>query len=285
MTPLRRRMIEHLKLDGKRATTIGSYVDKVALLGRHYNKCPSLLTDEEIRSYILYLIDKQLAPRTINSYRSALLYFYRHVLSRTVPFLEKLKPGVKRKELPNVLETTEVRAIMRKIINPAHQLALITTYCCGLRIGEVTKLKREDISLERLQLFVRDGKRGLDRVVGMPSQLVKKYQLYLAKNRDSYWLFPSKFLGGMQSVNASTLTRCFKLAKKDAGVSKSGATHMLRHSIATHLLERGLSIVYVQNFLGHFSIQSTMIYTHLTKEGVVNGLAVQNELCQILYEE
>jgi integrase/recombinase XerD len=285
MTPLRSCMIEELKLDGKQKTTIESYVEKVANLGRHYNRCPSTLSDDEIRAFILSLIEKGLAPRTLNLYRSGLLFFYRHVLKRVVPFLESFKPGVKRRQLPVVLETNEVRAIMRKITNPVYQLALITTYCCGLRIGETSKLKVEDISLERLQLTVRDGKNLLDRVVPIPEKLGLMMRKHWVRHGQLYWLFPSINSHYDRPVGASTLTRCFQQAKAEARVCKTGATHMLRHSIATHLLERGLSIVYVQKFLGHFNIKSTMIYTHLTKEGVINGLAVQNQICQFIYEK
>jgi len=285
MTPLRSSMIEELKLDGKQKTTIESYVEKVVSLAGHYNRCPSTLSDDEIRAFILYKIEKGLAPRTLNLYRSGLLFFYRHVLKRTVPFLESFKSGVKRRQLPVVLETKEVRAIMRKITNPVYQLALITTYCCGLRIGEACKLKAEDISLDRLQLMIRDGKNLLDRTVPIPEKLGLMMKEHWVRHRELYWFFPRKNSNCQKPILTPPVTRCFQQAKAEARVCKKGATHMLRHSIATHLLERGLSLVYVQNFLGHINLQSTMIYTHLTKEGFISGLAVQNELCQFIYKK
>jgi integrase/recombinase XerD len=283
MTPLRQRMIEQLKLDGKSPNSSKNYIDGVVHLSKHFNKCPSLLSDEEIRSYILHLIDSGRAPKTLNARRSALLFFYRHVVNRVVQFLEDFKPGVKRLHLPNVLETSEVRSIIRKIKNPTYRLAFMLTYCCGLRIGEADALKVEDIDLLRLQVFIRDAKGKLDRIVPLPPRLANIIQDYFGLNENLVWVFQSNITG--RPTCTATLSECLKKAMSETSIRKRVTSHTFRHSIATHLLERGMSLIYVQHFLGHLDIRSTMIYTHLTKEGIIDGLKIQGELCDFLFRE
>ncbi|MCM8539673.1 MAG: site-specific integrase [Lentisphaeraceae bacterium] len=281
MSPLRQRMIEQMQLENKSKKTIESYVFTVVLLAKHYNKCPSKITNEQLRSFLLGQINS-MAASTVNQRCCALKYFYRHVIFYEMPCLEQFKPQGGKVKLRTVLETSEVKALLNAVRLDRHRLVFTMMYCCGLRISEAVNLKVQHIDLERLQVFVFEGKGQKDRIVPLPKTLAGLLIQYFEVKAKSEWAFPSQ--KGKKAMRADTLQRCFQLVVKEITLLKDVKPHSLRHSIATHLLERGMSLLYVRNFLGHKNIATTMIYLHLTKEGIQDAIQTQENLCRALYE-
>jgi len=281
MSPLRQRMIEQMKLENKSQKTIESYVFTVAFLAQHYNKCPSKITNDELRSFLLWQINNMSAS-TVNQRCYALKYFYRQVLVKEMPCLEQFKPQGGKLKLRTVLETSEVKALLNAVRLDRHRLIFTIMYCCGLRISEAVNLKVQHIDFARLQVFVFEGKGQKDRIVPLPKTLAGLLMKYFEIKPKSEWAFPSQ--KGQKAMRADTLQRCFQLVVKEIGLLKDVKPHSLRHSIATHLLERGMSLLYVRNFLGHKNIVTTMVYLHLTKEGIQDAIQTQENLCRALYE-
>ena len=284
MSPLRKRFIEEMQLDGKREKTIKSYVQSVKNLADWYNTCPSKLTDEEVRQYFLNCKNvRKYASSTLHARQVGLKFFYKRMFDRKVDVLENFKIKI-HQAIPILLEQSEVTKLLDSVRNPKYHLYLMTVYCCGLRAGEGIVLRRHDIDLARKVLIVREGKGGKYREVPLPDRLLELYRSFFARNPDVTLLFPSSTKPGYP-LCISSFRRAYKAAAKTAGINKKIVLHSLRHSIATHLLEKGASIRVIQNFLGHSDISSTLRYTRFTEAGVVMTKDILNLICEDLYKK
>ncbi len=262
MTELRKRFIEELELLGRSSKTVEAYVYHVRELARYCGKSPSEVSDDEIRAWVLHLMNvKGLSTSTINQAYSALKAFFRLVLRREVPRLS-MRP-VKRRKPPVVLNRGETSRVLWAIKNVQHRTALTTIYACGLRLGEVLNLRIGDVDSERLTLTVQNGKGGKGRVVALPQWLVPILRVYWWAERPVGWLFPSP-RHPSRPLNKTTLQRAFRAACVSVGLEKHATVHTLRHSYATHLLEDGVSVRTVQRLLGHRSLSTTQVYLHHT---------------------
>ena len=262
MTELRRRMMEDLQLAGYSPKTQKSYLDSVRALAKYYMRSPDQLSEQEVRRFFLYLINRRKAAKsTVTIHLCGIKFFYEKTLGRVWPVFDLVRPR-RSKKLPVVLSREEVRAVLKLLKHPVVRMALTVMYACGLRITEAARLKAKDIDADRKQLWVRFGKGGKDRAVPLPDHvrglLRTHYKTY---GNGSPWLFLQK----EGHISTDTLQHAFKMALHEAGIDKEATPHTLRHSYATHLLENGEDITTLQKILGHADISTTRIYLHLTK--------------------
>jgi integrase/recombinase XerD len=263
MTELRRRMTEDLQLAGYSHRTIESYIDTVRVLAKYYHRSPDLLSDEEIRQFFVHLInERKLSASSITVYLCGIKFFIETTLKKKFNILDFVRPQ-RSKRLPVVLSREEVRTILKRVKRPIYKMALTIIYACGLRISEGIQLQTSDIDSKRHLLRVRNGKGGKDRYIPLherPLELLRTY--YRKYRKDSSFLFPLK----SGHITADSLQKVFKKALRESKVNKPAATvHTLRHSYATHLLENGEDISTIKELLGHNSIVTTDIYTHVTE--------------------
>lgn len=262
MTELRRRMREDLQLAGYSPRTVASYIDTVRVLANYYHRSPDLITEDEIRRFFLYMInERKSSASSITVYLCGIKFFYETTLKRTWRIFDLIKP-LRPKRLPVVLSPEEVRIVLKEITHPVYRMALTIIYACGLRISEGLRLEVTDIDGKRRLLRVRNGKGGKDRYVHLADRPLELLRAYCRQHGiDSGFLFPHKEDG---HIKKDTLEVAFRKAVHKSGVNKTATPHTLRHSYATHLLESGEDIRVIKDLLGHTSITTTDIYTHVT---------------------
>lgn len=263
MTELRRRMIEDMELHGLAQCTQEAYVGVIRRLARHFKRPPDQLSENDIRAFIGYLTKtRRFAHGTIQVYQFAIKFFYGKTLNREWPVLKLLR--TKRcKKLPVVLSPEEVSHLLGLVRRPTARMSLIMMYSCGLRVSEATHLRPPDIDSRRMVVCVRNGKGAKDRYVPLPQRTLKLLRAYWLDQRPKSWLFPSK--DGSRPLPRYSVQRCLQAASCDSNVTKKVSCHTLRHSYATHLLEKGVSLRVIQALLGHRSPRTTFIYMHLTQ--------------------
>lgn len=266
MTELRKRMTEDMKLQRLMPRTQETYLGALRQLARHYRRSPDKLSDEEIRGYLLYLLDeKKRSASTVNVALNAIRFLFQRTLKRPLPVFDvaRLK---QEKRLPVVLSRSEVRALLAAVRKPLPRMVLTTIYGCGLRLGEALALEVGDIDGERLRLRVCQAKGARDRDVPLPRPLLSRLRAYWATDRPqgrSRRLFPGRREDGR--IHSTSVQRPLQAALADTTINKHATAHSLRHSYATHLLECGVSLRMIQHLLGHKSVLTTEIYTHVTQ--------------------
>jgi integrase/recombinase XerD len=284
MSELRKRMIECLQLRGLSARTQESYVRAVRQLAEHYHKSPDLITEEELRQYFLYLKNvKHYARPTTTIAICGIRFFFERTLEKDWTTFNLVRPAPEKK-LPVILSLAEVRQILSLIRMPRYKVCLSTIYSCGLRLQEGTNLRVADIDSPRQMIHVRHGKGAKDRYVPLPERTLELLRQYWATHHNPVLLFPA---AGRDQINLARstepLSRCsvqhaFRAALKESGNHKRASVHTLRHSWATHLLEAGVNLRLIQEWLGHRSPATTSIYTHLTVKAEQLGAAAINQL-------
>ena len=279
MTRLKQRMIEDLQLRGLSPRTQEAYVRAVRQLAEHYGKTPDELTEEELRQYFLYLRNEKRA--SISVCRIALCgikFFYQHSLKRAWPTLDFVRLPQEQK-LPTVLSFEEVHRILTCLRLPHYRVCLSTIYSCGLRLQEGVYLQIADIDSARMLIHVRHGKGAKDRYVPLPHRTLGLLRDYWTSHRHPTLIFPSRReIAATKPICPSSVQRAFRRALKESGVQKRATIHTLRHSWATHLLEAGVNLRLIQTYLGHRSLLSTAIYTHLTRKSNVLAAETINRL-------
>jgi site-specific recombinase XerD len=253
-------MKEDLQLAGYSLRTQKSYVDTVRVLANYYHRSPDLLTEDDIRRFFLYMInERKSSASSITVYLCGIKFFYETTLGRTWQIFDLIKP-LRTKKLPVVLTAEEIQRILQGIEHPVYRMALTLIYACGLRNSEAVRLMVGDVDGKRRQLRVL-GKGSKYRYVHLPDRALELLRDYCRRQGiKAGYLFPEK--GG--HINGDVLQRAFKKALQASGVGKTATPHTLRHSYATHLLENGEDIRVIKELLGHNSIQTTEIYTHVT---------------------
>lgn len=224
-------------------------------------KSPSEMSEAEIKQYFLNRIrQKNWSESSQNSAVNAIKYYYEKVLDRPRTFYDLPRPK-KSKKLPNVMSATEVHRLFSVVKNIKHRVILKTVYSGGLRVSEVVALRREDINIEQRAIFIKGGKGKKDRHVILSEVLVQELQEYYAVYTPKFWLFEGQ-TGGRYSIRS--VQNIFQRAKMQSRVNPYATVHSLRHSFATHMLENGTDLRYIQGLLGHASPKTTEIYTHIT---------------------
>ena len=263
MTPLRKRMIHELELHRKSPRTVEAYVKAVAQLAQHYGRSPDLVTLEEIRDFLHYLItERKLAFSSCNQKLAGIRFFYLHVLGQEK--FDLRVPAKRSGKLPEPLSRGEVERLLRAPLNARHRVLLMTCYATGVRASELVHLRVEDIHAERMQIHVREGKGLKDRYTLLSPRLLEQLRTYWQTYRPQPWLFLRH--DGSGPLPVATAQRVYYSAKQRAGIQRGHGIHTLRHSFATHLMEAGVDLPTLQRLLGHTALSTTAKYLHVTNK-------------------
>lgn len=272
MTELRQRMTEDLQLRGMSERTQEMYVRAVRQLAEHYHKSPDKISEEELRQYFLYIKNVKKYSRSASTIAlCGIKFFYEQTAKVKWPTLTFVR-AQREKKLPVILTQEEVRSILGTIRLMRYRVCLQTIYSCGLRLQEGTNLQVQDIDSARMLIHVRGGKGNKDRYVPLPQKTIDVLREYWKTHRNPVWIFPAPGRGatGMSTANKpmpeGSVQSVFKAGLKETGNNKRASIHTLRHSYATHLLEAGINLRLIQEYLGHNSLQTTAIYAHLTQK-------------------
>jgi len=282
-----KRTIDHLTLIGKADRTADTYAREVRILGHHLNKPLEEVGEEDLREFILYRRnDCHLSNSSMQILYCGLKVLYQDILGKEWPLLKIVK-SQREKRLPVVIHREDVKAILNHTATAQHMTYLRTVYSCGLRLSEALHLTIHDIKGKLQQLHIRGGKGAKDRFVPLPMKTYLSLQDYWLRHRNPLLIFPALGRGGINGatstrpMSVSTVQGGLKRALKSAGLSGRGIRmHTLRHSYATHLLESGVNIKTVQEFLGHTNLQATMVYLHLTNWGKEDAFKKINSIMQ-----
>jgi len=284
MTELRQRMIESLQLRGLSERTQEAYVRAVRQLAEHYHKSPDLITEEELRQYFLFIKNvKHYSRNTMTIAICGIRFLYQHALNRDWSIFGIVRPAPEKK-LPVILSGAEVRKVLSLIRLPRYKVCLSIIYSCGLRLQEGINLHVADIDSGRMMLHVRHGKGAKDRYVPLPQRTLKLLRDYWQTHRNPLLLFPAegrdhiKLSLATEPMSKSSVQQAFRAALKESRLNKRASVHTLRHSWATHLLEAGVNLRLIQEWLGHSSPATTSVYTHLTVKAEQLGAAAINQL-------
>jgi integrase/recombinase XerD len=263
MGEMRDRLVKELKLRGYSPSTVKAYVYVVHSFVRYHKRPAEQMGSGEARSYVLHLIeDRQVASSTANQAVCALRFFYTKVLRR--PFdLADVPFGKRRRTLPSVLTEKEIAAVLKAVQNVKHRALLMALYSGGLRLQEALQLRPRDIDSIAMRIHIRSGKGGKARYVMLSYALLDTLREYFKLYKPKQWLFYGQSVE--EPLNPRSVQRMIGQAAAAAGLRKRVTAHVLRHSFATHLLERGTNLRYIQELLGHSSIKTTMIYTHVSR--------------------
>jgi integrase/recombinase XerD len=270
MTTLRQRMTEDMRLRHMSERTVETYLDQVAHFAAYFKRAPDQLGAEQVREYLLHLIEhKHAAASSVNVARSALRFFYRVTLGREEE-VARQAVGLHRRErkLPAVLSPEDVSRLLDAVRDPRYRMAMMVAYAAGLRLSEILALRVEDIDSHRMVIRVRQGKGAKDRYTILSPVLLESLREYWRVYRPTSVLFPSQRAGGEAPVGATSLQRACTKAAREAGLRSGIGLHTLRHCFATHLLEAGTNIRVIQRLLGHRSLVTTALYTHVSCEAL-----------------
>jgi site-specific recombinase XerD len=220
---------------------------------------------DRLASYILYCIKKlKLKESTINNRVHALRFYFEEVLERTGYMLKFPKPKASQK-LPKVLSKKDLAKMFEKTENIKHRLILLLVYGMGLRVSEIVGLKIEDVDSGRMMVHLQQAKGKKDRYVPLPQSVLELLREYFVAYKPKEYLFEG-MTGGPYSIRSAQSV--FKQAMDRAGINKKVGIHGLRHSYATHLLESGIDISFIQKLLGHKDIRTTLQYTKISDAAV-----------------
>jgi integrase/recombinase XerD len=275
------QFIQQLKLKAYSPSTIRTYRNEfLQLLQLLKLKPVNNLTVADIKRYMVYAMEKEhISENTAHSRLNALKFYFEQVLGRERFFWEIPKP--KRKQLlPKLLNEDEIRRLFNALENKKHKAMLFTAYSAGLRVSEITDLKITAIDSRRMQILIANSKGKKDRYVNLSPVLLDILRSYISiyKPRPVCYLFESEATG--KAYPARTVQQIFTNAKNKAGIKKEVGIHSLRHSFATHLLDKGTDIKYIKDLLGHFSIKTTERYLHVSKQQLVNIISPFDDLWQ-----
>lgn len=231
-----------------------------------------------LKDYFQYCFTTlKLSENTIHSKINAIKFYYEQVLHREKFFWEIPRPK-KPLQMPKLLNEDELRKLFNALINRKHKAMLFTAYSAGLRVSEVVNLKIADIDSQRMQIFIERAKGKKDRYVNLSPVLLDILRKYLLeyKPRPKLYLFESEQT--LSAYPTRTAQQIFANAKSKAGIKKEVGIHSLRHSFATHLLDKGTDIKYIKELLGHFNIKTTERYLHVSKKQLINIVSPLDDL-------
>jgi len=258
MTALRERMVEDMRVRNLAANTQRVYLQHVARFAKYFERSPTLLGPEEIRSYQIHLIEiEQRSRSTLVVATAALRFLYIVTLKRDWSIDEIPMSKVPLK-LPQVLSADEIIRLLESIRSIKHRTVLMVAYAAGLRISEATHLRVRDIDSQRMVLRVEQGKGNTDRYVMLSPRLLEFLRTYWRIGRPQYWLFPGS--PPDKPIDPNTVRQACHAARRRAGITKPVTPHTLRHAFATHLLESGTDVRTIQLLLGHRSLATTSRY-------------------------
>lgn len=256
---------ELLRLRNYSSKTIKSYLFYIKdfLLFAKQNKI--LNKDEAVKCFLLNRQDRGNSSQTINLALNAIKFFYREVMKSQDKI--DLKFAKRSKRLPVILSRAEIEQIISNIRNNKHRLIISLAYGAGLRVSEAANMRVKNINIAELTIHIKEAKGKKDRLTVFPKKIAVDIQNMLAGKKNDDFVFESN-RGGR--LTTTTLQKIFENSLKKTGIKKDATFHSLRHSFATHLLENGIDVRYVQELLGHQNIRTTQIYTHVTNPAIRN---------------
>ncbi len=258
-------IIEELQSMGRSQSTVQAYAAATERFYKFHRKSPADLICKDAYDYLWDLYNVQKVSGSVyRTHLCALRFLYKYVLELSTDF-GKVPREPRGKTLPVVLSQREITKIFEATTNLKHRTLMMTAYSGGLRVSEVCQLRVVDIDSELMHIHVRNGKGRKDRYVMLSESLLPKLREYYRVYRPKVWLFPSA--KSERPLGASSAQRVFSRSRKKAGIRKPATFHSMRHSFATHLLEAGAELCYIQKLLGHASLNTTLIYTKVTTTG------------------
>jgi len=259
------KLKQEMKLRKFSPKTVKSYLYYITDLLESANSSPKVINTEDIRAYLEKLADRNCSASTLNTAYSALKFYFEKILHRR--FFANIPRSKKDKKLPETLTKKEVHLILGTIQNVKHRLMLGLMYSSGLRVSEVVNCRVCNFDFERRLLHVCQAKGAKDRMTIISEKLCAVLQRFV-KNKDmSSCVFESD-RGG--KLTERTVQKVFGDALAKSGIKKPATCHSLRHSFATHLLEAGTDIRYIQELLGHTKLETTQIYTKVSNDKLQN---------------
>jgi len=252
-----------LRIRNYSSKTIKSYSSCLRTFMRFFSpRHPCNLSESDVRGFLLHLLQvEKLSAASVDQMFNALRFLYVEVYKK--PFvIESLPRPKKEKKLPNVLSQEEMVRLVNSVTNPKHRAMLMVAYSSGVRVSELVQLRMEDIDSDRMLIHVRGGKRKKDRYTLLSQTALDYLRAHSREHGPSGWLFEGAMRGRHYSIRSAE--EVFTKAAKKAGIVKRVSIHALRHSFATHLLENGVDLRYIQELLGHESSRTTEIYTHVS---------------------
>lgn len=249
------------------------YSQKTIKLYIHYNeeflnfvkKYPKEIVNMDVKNYLFYLVnEKEVSTSTLNIIINALKFYYGNVLKRG--FVYEVKRPKEDKKLPVVLSREEVSEILTSVSNIKHKLILMLIYSAGLRVSEVVKLRTDDIDSQRRLIHVKCAKGRKDRYTILSDVVIEIFKEYWKRYKPEKWLFMG--IKPEKHISTRTVQAIFEQACEKARIIKGVSVYSLRHSFATHLLESGTDLRYIQELLGHKSSKTTEIYTHVSNKDI-----------------
>jgi site-specific recombinase XerD len=271
-----------VQLKDYRPPTKKEYVRYIRRLGDHYQCDPATLTEDQIRAYYLELRQvRKFGASAMKVAKCALRCFFREHLQLGLAWtvFEEL-PIAPPQTLPLVLAREQVAALLKSVELPRYRTALGLIYHTGLRVGEAVRIELRDLRdthTEHPRLHVRCGKGGKDRFVPLAPAMLQELRVWWQTHRHPTFLFPGPTTGWRERsqpadaaqraathLSVSAVQNTFRLARAASGLPAEATVHTLRHCYATHLLEEGVSLRLISQYLGHASLETTVIYTHLT---------------------
>ncbi len=261
-----KRFIEEIQLKGYSGSTLKTYRNEFGIFLNYLKQISAEnCTTEDIRNYILYCINElQLSEATIHSRLNAIKFYYEQVLGRERFLLEIPRPK-KPLKLPKVIAPADIKKMFEATSNLKHNTMLKLCYGLGLRVSEIVNLKITDIDSKSMQVFIERAKGKKDRYVNLPESILPQLRTYFIEYKPKLYLFEGQFGGQYSSRSAQQV---FKNAMLKAKINKTLSIHSLRHSFATHLLEQGTDIRFIQELLGHNDIKTTLIYTQVNDKSL-----------------
>jgi site-specific recombinase XerD len=273
------KFVQHLKLKAYSTSTIKTYRNELLQLLQLLKQKPVHdLKPDDIKRYMVYCMEKEgIKEATAHSRINAIKFYFEKVLGREKFFWEIPRPK-KAMQLPKLLNEEDLQKLFNALQNKKHKAMLFTAYSAGLRVSELVNLKLTHIDSSRMQIFIERAKGKKDRYVNLSPVLLDVLRSYIKtyKPRPSTFLFESESTG--TAYPTRTAQQIFSNAKRKAGINKEVGIHSLRHSFATHLLDKGTDIRYIKDLLGHFNIKTTERYLHVSKKQLVNIVSPLDDL-------
>jgi len=261
--------VRHLEVKRYSKNTIKTYSDALRVFITYDHKKPlTQLTNDDVQAFMSsYVLRQGLSFSYQNQFINAIKLYFKEVEKSTLE-LEQLQRPRREVKLPNVLSKEEVKRLLESVGNMKHRTMLSLIYACGLRRRELLYLKPTDILSERHQLRIEQSKNRKDRMIPISDKIIQMLRDYFLAYRPSVWMFEGMVKG--EQYSEGSLQAVMREAVRKSGVNKNATLHWLRHSYATHLMETGTDTRYVQALLGHSSIKTTQIYTHITQKSIEN---------------
>jgi integrase/recombinase XerD len=283
-TLLHQRLQEDLQLAGLAEGTQKAYLHAVRRFEAHFHKPPDQISEQEFREYLLYLKNRRrYSAGSLRVAASGILFLFTHTVPRDWPTFKTLSIPRPR-TLPDVLSIDEVRRLIDAVRTPHYKAFFWTVYSLGLRVQEALNLQVGDIDSARMVVHVHRGKGAKDRFVPLPPRTLAVLRDHWRTHRHPEWLFPSRghdpdqISSATRPMAASSVNAALRQLVGELGIKKRVSIHTLRHTYATHLLEAGINLRLIQQYLGHSSLKATMIYLHLTSLGQEQARATIDRL-------